>query len=42
MSYKEVTKKSIAQIPDSKMYYTFAYLHGTAIPKEIPHAENII
>ncbi len=41
MSYKELAKNLIDQIPDSKMYYIVAYLQGVAIPDEIPNAETL-
>lgn len=41
MSYKELAKKLIDQIPDSKMYYIVAYLQGAAVPEKIPNAETI-
>lgn len=41
MSYKELAKNLIDQIPDSKMYYIVAYLQGAAIPEEAPNAETI-
>lgn len=41
MSYKELAKNLIDQIPDSKMYYVVAYLEGVAVPEEIPNAETI-
>lgn len=41
MSYKELAKNLIDQIPDSKMYYIVAYLQGAAIPDEMPNAETI-
>lgn len=41
MSYKELAKNLIDQIPDSKMYYIVAYLQGAAVPEEIPNAETI-
>ena len=41
MSCKELTKKLIDQIPDSKMYYIVAYLQGAAVPEEVPNAETI-
>ncbi len=41
MSYKELAKSIIDQIPDSKMYYIVAYLQGAAIPDETPNAETI-
>lgn len=41
MSYKELAKSLIDQIPDSKMYYIVAYLQGAAIPEETPNAETI-
>ena len=41
MSYKEMAKSLIDQIPDSKMYYIVAYLQGAAVPEEIPNAETI-
>ena len=41
MSYKELAKNLIDQIPDSKMYYIVAYLQGAAVPDEIPNTETI-
>lgn len=41
MSYKEMAKSLIDQIPDSKMYYIVAYLQGAAVPEEMPNAETI-
>ena len=41
MSYKELAKTLIDQIPDSKMYYIVAYLQGAAVPEEVPNAETI-
>lgn len=41
MSYKELAKNLIDQIPDSKMYYIIAYLQGAAVPDEIPNSETM-
>ena len=41
MSYKELAKNLIDQIPDSKMYYIVAYLQGAAVPEDIPNTETI-
>ena len=41
MSYKELAKNLIDQIPDSKMYYVVAYLQGATIPDEVPNAETL-
>ncbi len=41
MSYKELAKTLIDQIPDSRMYYVVAYLQGATIPDEIPNAETL-
>lgn len=41
MSYKELAKTLIDQIPDSKMYYIVAYLQGAAVPEEIPNTETM-
>lgn len=41
MSYKELAKNLIDQIPDSKMYYIVAYLQGAAVPEEMPNVETI-
>ena len=41
MSYKEMAKSLIDQIPDSKMYYIVAYLQGATVPEEIPNAETL-
>ncbi|MBD5476846.1 MAG: hypothetical protein HDR17_12860 [Lachnospiraceae bacterium] len=41
MSSKELAKKLIDQIPESKMYYIIAYLQGAAIPEEAPNSETL-
>ena len=41
MSYKELAKNLIDQIPDSKMCYIVAYLQGAAVPDETPNAETL-
>lgn len=41
MSYKELAKNLIDQIPESKMFYVVSYLQGAAVPEEIPNAETI-
>lgn len=41
MSYKELAKNLIDQIPESKMYYIVAYLQGAAVPEEVPNAETL-
>lgn len=41
MSYKELAKNLIDQIPESKMYYIVAYLQGAAVPDEMPNSETI-
>ena len=41
MSYKELAKNLIDQIPDSKMYYIVAYLQGAAVPEDTPNAETL-
>lgn len=41
MSYKELAKSLIDQIPDSKMYYIVSYLQGAAVPEEIPNVETL-
>lgn len=41
MSYKELAKNLIDQIPDSKMYYIVAYLQGAAIPEDTPNGETL-
>ncbi len=41
MSYKELAKNLIDQIPESKMYYIVAYLQGAAVSEEVPNAETI-
>ncbi len=41
MSYRELAKKLIDQIPESKMYYIVAYLQGATVPEEIPNTETI-
>ncbi len=42
MSYKDLAKNLIDQIPDSKMYYIVAYLQGAAVPEEIPNTETAV
>ncbi len=41
MSYRELAKTLIDQIPDSKMYYVVAFLQGVSIPEEAPNAETL-
>lgn len=41
MSCKELAKKLIDQILDSKMHYIVDYLQRAAIPEEIPNAETL-
>ena len=41
MSYKELAKNLIDQIPDSKMYYIVSFLQGAAVPAEVPNAETL-
>ena len=41
MSNRELAKKLIDQIPESRMYYVISYLQGAAVPDEIPNAETI-
>lgn len=41
MSYKEMAKLLIDQIPESKMFYIVAYLQGAAVPEEMPNEETI-
>ena len=41
MNKRELAKKLIDQIPESRMYYVISYLQGAAIPEEIPNAETI-
>ncbi len=40
MSNRELAKKLIDQIPESRMYYVISYLQGAAVPDEIPNAET--
>lgn len=41
MSYKELAKNLIDQIPDSKMYYIVAFLQGAVVPEEIPNTKTL-
>ena len=41
MSYKEIAKNLIDQIPESKMCYIIAYLQGAAVPDETPNTETL-
>ena len=41
MSYKELAKKLIDQIPDRKMYHIVAYLQGAAGLEEIPNVKTL-
>ena len=41
MSKRELAKKLIDQIPESRMLYVISYLQGAAVPDETPNAETI-
>lgn len=41
MSYREMAKKLIDEIPESKLFYVVSYLQGAAVPDEIPNAETL-
>lgn len=41
MSYRELAKSLIDQIPDSKLFYAIAYLQGISVPDESPNAETL-
>lgn len=41
MSYRELAKELIDQIPESKMYYIVSFLQGAVVPEEIPNAETL-
>lgn len=40
MSYKELAKNLIDQIPDSKMYYIGTHLQEAALPEERSNVET--
>ncbi len=41
MSYREMAKKLIDEIPESRLLYVISYLQGAAVPDEIPNAETL-
>ena len=41
MSYREMAKTLIDTIPESKLYYVVAFLHGVSVPDETPNAETM-
>lgn len=41
MSTREMCKNLIDQVPDSKLFYVFAYLQGVTTPDETPNAETL-
>lgn len=41
MSDRDLAKRLIDQIPDSRLYYVISYLQGAAIPDETPNAETL-
>lgn len=41
MSYRELAKKLIDKIPESRLYYVITYLQGAAVPDETPNAETL-
>lgn len=42
MNNRELAKKLIDQIPESRMYYVISYLQDVAVPDKTPNAETII
>ena len=40
MSYRELAKSLIDQIPEGKLLYIVAYLQGAVVPEETPNAET--
>lgn len=41
MSYRELAKSLIDQIPENRLLYVISYLQGAAIPDEAPNAETL-
>lgn len=41
MSERELAKKLIDRIPDSRLVYVISYLQGAAVPDETPNAETL-
>lgn len=41
MSYRELAKSLIDQVPESKLFYVLSYLQGVIVPEEIPNAETL-
>lgn len=41
MSYRELAKNLIDQIPESRLFYVVSYLQGAAVPDETPNAETL-
>lgn len=41
MSNRDIAKKLIDQIPESRLFYVISYLQGAAVPDETPNAETL-
>ncbi len=41
MSERELAKKLIDDIPESRLFYVIAYLQGVAVRDETPNAETL-
>lgn len=41
MSTREMCKNLIDKVPESKLFYVFAYLQGVTTPDETPNAETL-
>lgn len=41
MSNRDIAKKLIDQIPESRLFYVISYLQGAAVPDDTPNAETL-
>lgn len=41
MSYRELAKSLIDQIPEGKLFYIVSYLQGAVVPDDVPNAETV-
>lgn len=41
MTNREMAKKLIDQIPESRLFYVLSYLQGAAVPEEVPNIDTL-
>ena len=41
MDNREVAKRLIDRIPESRLFYVISYLQGAAVPDEIPNKDTV-